>query len=110
MTVVPPKEETMVIILEWAWIFALSVHCGRPLGCLIWHYASLFFLYICFRYNDQNYSLAGCLNGGGQIKPEPGQTAKDLIQSLEVVYAQNVSDLVNLLLGSYSFEFLLMTR
>ncbi|KAK4759709.1 hypothetical protein SAY87_022840 [Trapa incisa] len=33
---------------------------------------------------------SGCLNGGGQIKPEPGQTGKDLIQSLNAVYAQNV--------------------
>ncbi|KAK6932846.1 Iron hydrogenase, small subunit [Dillenia turbinata] len=33
---------------------------------------------------------SGCLNGGGQIKPKPGQTAKDLIQSLETAYLENV--------------------
>ncbi|KAH7661557.1 Fe-only hydrogenase protein [Dioscorea alata] len=34
---------------------------------------------------------SGCLNGGGQIKPEAGQSAKDLIQQLEDVYMQDVS-------------------
>ncbi|KAL3742297.1 hypothetical protein ACJRO7_017732 [Eucalyptus globulus] len=34
---------------------------------------------------------SGCLNGGGQIKPEPGQSAKDLIQRLETVYMDQVS-------------------
>ncbi|XP_051134811.1 protein NAR1 isoform X2 [Andrographis paniculata] len=33
---------------------------------------------------------SGCLNGGGQIKPKPGQSAKDLIQLLETTYAENV--------------------
>ncbi|KAL2895806.1 Protein NAR1 [Bienertia sinuspersici] len=33
---------------------------------------------------------SGCLNGGGQIKPKPGQSAKDLIQQLESVYMENV--------------------
>ncbi|XP_021744539.1 protein NAR1-like [Chenopodium quinoa] len=33
---------------------------------------------------------SGCLNGGGQIKPKPGQSAKDLIQQLESVYLENV--------------------
>ncbi|KNA06034.1 hypothetical protein SOVF_184760 [Spinacia oleracea] len=33
---------------------------------------------------------SGCLNGGGQIKPKPGQSAKDLIQHLESVYMENV--------------------
>lgn len=33
---------------------------------------------------------SGCLNGGGQIKPKPGQSAKDLIQHLENVYMENV--------------------
>lgn len=33
---------------------------------------------------------SGCLNGGGQIKPKPGQSAKDLIQQLETIYMQNV--------------------
>ncbi|KAG6416438.1 hypothetical protein SASPL_123868 [Salvia splendens] len=33
---------------------------------------------------------SGCLNGGGQIKPNPGQSAKDLIQSLEATYSENV--------------------
>ncbi|KAL8137266.1 hypothetical protein V2J09_003267 [Rumex salicifolius] len=33
---------------------------------------------------------SGCLNGGGQIKPKPGQSAKDLIQSLENVYMDEV--------------------
>ncbi|PON34014.1 Iron hydrogenase, subset [Parasponia andersonii] len=32
----------------------------------------------------------GCLNGGGQVKPKPGQSGKDLIQSLETVYMENV--------------------
>lgn len=33
---------------------------------------------------------SGCLNGGGQIKPNPGQSAKDLIQLLEATYSENV--------------------
>ncbi|XP_068641731.1 protein NAR1 isoform X2 [Aristolochia californica] len=33
---------------------------------------------------------SGCLNGGGQIKPKTGQSAKDLIQSLETTYQQDV--------------------
>ncbi|KAM3701281.1 hypothetical protein ACB098_05G159000 [Castanea mollissima] len=33
---------------------------------------------------------AGCLNGGGQIKPKPGQSAKELIQLLEAAYMENV--------------------
>lgn len=33
---------------------------------------------------------SGCLNGGGQIKPKAGQSAKDVIQSLEGVYMQDV--------------------
>ncbi|KAK9664461.1 hypothetical protein RND81_14G043400 [Saponaria officinalis] len=33
---------------------------------------------------------SGCLNGGGQIKPKPGQSGKDLIQQLETVYMSNV--------------------
>ena len=35
--------------------------------------------------------LTGCLNGGGQIKPKAGESAKDLIQSLELKYMENVS-------------------
>jgi len=34
---------------------------------------------------------SGCLNGGGQIKPVQGQSAKELIQQLESVYTQDVS-------------------
>lgn len=33
----------------------------------------------------------GCLNGGGQIKPKPGQSPKDLIELLEAAYQENVS-------------------
>lgn len=33
---------------------------------------------------------SGCLNGGGQIKPRAGQSAKDLIQHLESVYMKDV--------------------
>ncbi|CAL9049348.1 unnamed protein product [Musa banksii] len=33
---------------------------------------------------------SGCLNGGGQIKPRPGQSTKDLIQQLEILYMQDV--------------------
>ncbi|GAB4826474.1 Cytosolic Fe-S cluster assembly factor nar1 [Ancistrocladus abbreviatus] len=33
---------------------------------------------------------SGCLNGGGQIKPKPGQSAKELIQYLENIYMENV--------------------
>lgn len=33
---------------------------------------------------------SGCLNGGGQIKPKPGQSAKVLIQALESTYMENV--------------------
>ncbi|GAB2212907.1 hypothetical protein Droror1_Dr00020909 [Drosera rotundifolia] len=33
---------------------------------------------------------SGCLNGGGQIKPQPGQSVKDLIQDLQKVYMENV--------------------
>lgn len=37
------------------------------------------------------YDQTGCLNGGGQIKPKPGQSAKELIQLLEAAYMENVS-------------------
>ncbi|KAL6207241.1 PREDICTED: cytosolic Fe-S cluster assembly factor narfl [Fragaria vesca subsp. vesca] len=33
---------------------------------------------------------SGCLNGGGQIKPKPGQSAKQLIPLLQAAYADNV--------------------
>uniref|UniRef100_A0A7N0ZWM7 Iron hydrogenase small subunit domain-containing protein n=1 Tax=Kalanchoe fedtschenkoi TaxID=63787 RepID=A0A7N0ZWM7_KALFE len=33
---------------------------------------------------------SGCLNGGGQIKPKRGQSGKELLQSLEAVYTDNV--------------------
>ncbi|XP_075488592.1 protein NAR1-like [Primulina tabacum] len=33
---------------------------------------------------------SGCLNGGGQIKPVAGESAKDLIQLLEVEYSESV--------------------
>ena len=33
---------------------------------------------------------SGCLNGGGQIKPKKGQTAKELIQQLEGTYLNEV--------------------
>ncbi|KAL4562534.1 hypothetical protein LXL04_034741 [Taraxacum kok-saghyz] len=33
---------------------------------------------------------SGCLNGGGQLKPKPGQSGKDLIQALETTYMENV--------------------
>ncbi|KAM7263185.1 hypothetical protein ACFE04_000868 [Oxalis oulophora] len=33
---------------------------------------------------------SGCLNGGGQIKPKPGQSPKDLIKLLETAYMENV--------------------
>ncbi|XP_064997382.1 protein NAR1-like isoform X1 [Musa acuminata AAA Group] len=33
---------------------------------------------------------SGCLNGGGQIKPRTGQSTKDLIQQLEILYMQDV--------------------
>ncbi|KAK2652731.1 hypothetical protein Ddye_012587 [Dipteronia dyeriana] len=33
---------------------------------------------------------SGCLNGGGQIKPKPGQSPKELIQLLETIYMENV--------------------
>ncbi|KAL6542638.1 hypothetical protein OROMI_024240 [Orobanche minor] len=33
---------------------------------------------------------SGCLSGGGQIKPNPGQSPKDFIQSLEATYSKNV--------------------
>ncbi|KHN42277.1 Cytosolic Fe-S cluster assembly factor NARFL [Glycine soja] len=34
---------------------------------------------------------SGCLNGGGQIKPNSGQSPKELSQLLESVYMENVS-------------------
>ncbi|KAI5330745.1 hypothetical protein L3X38_020871 [Prunus dulcis] len=33
---------------------------------------------------------SGCLNGGGQVKPQPGQSAKELIQLLQTAYMENV--------------------
>ncbi|RDX65133.1 Protein NAR1 [Mucuna pruriens] len=33
---------------------------------------------------------SGCLNGGGQIKPNPGQSPKELSQLIESVYMENV--------------------
>lgn len=40
--------------------------------------------------------IAGCLNGGGQIKPRAGQSAKDLIQHLESVYMKDVRNWMHL--------------
>lgn len=37
------------------------------------------------------FDKLGCLNGGGQIKPKPGQSGKDLLKLLETVYMENVS-------------------
>ncbi|KAJ6741519.1 CYTOSOLIC FE-S CLUSTER ASSEMBLY FACTOR CG17683-RELATED [Salix viminalis] len=34
---------------------------------------------------------SGCLNGGGQIKPKPQQSPRELLQSLETIYMENVS-------------------
>ncbi|CAN6552611.1 unnamed protein product [Malus baccata var. baccata] len=33
---------------------------------------------------------SGCLNGGGQIKPQPEQSGKELIQLLQAAYMENV--------------------
>ncbi|XP_009602791.1 protein NAR1-like [Nicotiana tabacum] len=33
---------------------------------------------------------SGCLNGGGQIKPQPGQSGKELIRLLETAYVEDV--------------------
>lgn len=33
---------------------------------------------------------SGCLNGGGQIKPKEGQSPKDLLQSIESIYTEDV--------------------
>ncbi|KAI3913594.1 hypothetical protein MKW92_022054 [Papaver armeniacum] len=33
---------------------------------------------------------SGCLNGGGQIKPKEGQSTKELIQTLESAYMEDV--------------------
>lgn len=35
---------------------------------------------------------SGCLNGGGQIKRKPGQSAKDVIKLVENVYMQDVKE------------------
>lgn len=37
------------------------------------------------------FTETGCLNGGGQIKPKPGQSPKELSQLLEIVYMEDVS-------------------
>lgn len=29
---------------------------------------------------------SGCLNGGGQIKPQPGQSAQQLLDELDAIY------------------------
>ncbi|KAG5242399.1 iron hydrogenase family protein [Salix suchowensis] len=33
---------------------------------------------------------SGCLNGGGQIKPKPQQSPRELLQSLETIYMENI--------------------
>ncbi|VVA93429.1 unnamed protein product [Arabis nemorensis] len=38
---------------------------------------------------------AGCLNGGGQIKPKTGQSQKELIHSLEATYMDDTSLMVD---------------
>ncbi|KAF1882450.1 hypothetical protein Lal_00039098 [Lupinus albus] len=35
---------------------------------------------------------SGCLNGGGQIKPKTGQSPKELSQTVETVYMENVME------------------
>ena len=54
-------------------------------------YCDLKIYYLEYKYAQTRMIwIAGCLNGGGQIKPNPGQSAKDLIQQLETIYMQNV--------------------
>ncbi|XP_039070320.1 protein NAR1-like [Hibiscus syriacus] len=43
-----------------------------------------------YQYVEVMACPSGCLNGGGQIKPKPGQSPKELIKSLETVYMENV--------------------
>ncbi len=38
------------------------------------------------RRSDRSFRRAGCLNGGGQLKPRPGQTQQQLIAALDDVY------------------------
>lgn len=37
------------------------------------------------------FADTGCLNGGGQIKPNKGQSAKEVVQLLEDLYIKDVS-------------------
>lgn len=96
------------------WIQELAEHCYKNQIWKVWISFSrdngLPFWYFSFPPSNFNFGLStdvyssehnyvflmfapmtGCLNGGGQIKPNPGQSAKDLIQSLEATYAENVS-------------------
>ncbi|XWS12951.1 hypothetical protein CRYUN_Cryun37aG0133900 [Craigia yunnanensis] len=43
-----------------------------------------------YQYVEVMACPSGCLNGGGQIKPKPGQSPKELIKSLEAIYMENV--------------------
>lgn len=56
------------------------------------------------------FSLSGCLNGGGQIKPKMGQSAKDVIQQLEKTYMQDVSPLLFCSLGKLYFSCFLLQK
>ena len=47
-------------------------------------FKTLFFTFRCFSLPPCWYS--GCLNGGGQLKPKEGQTAKELLQKVEELY------------------------
>lgn len=40
-------------------------------------------------------ALAGCLNGGGQIRPRPGQSTADLVEQVETSYGQLATDTVS---------------
>nr|GEX12248.1 DNA-directed RNA polymerase II subunit 1 [Tanacetum cinerariifolium] len=69
--------------LTWAGYSPTSSYYNL-LHCWIIRYVS--FIFTAEILNNQ----FRCLNGGGQLKPEPGQSGKDLVQALETTYMENV--------------------
>lgn len=57
-------------------------------------------------------SSQGCLNGGGQIKPQKNENPKELLKRVEEIYNQQISTLPeqNTQVSSITFHFIIQIR
>jgi hypothetical protein len=68
-------------------IFLESIDFVMVLSCILRYYTMYHLLILILRL-DFNLScfFPGCLNGGGQIRAEGDESAKELLQSVEALY------------------------